>query len=223
MKPTSEELLARIDAYVEQLFAPLDAVLQRNIAASTQAGLPAINVSAAQGKLIYLLTRISGARRVLEIGTLGGFSTTWLARALPVGGQVVTLELNPVHAKVAQTNLEDAAPGVSIDVRVGDAIQSLEQMIATGEPPFDLVFIDADKPRYADYLERALRLSRRGTVILADNVLRHGLVMDVNPDDENARAARAYNAAIAAHPALESVVVPILRETVDGLAISIVR
>jgi predicted O-methyltransferase YrrM len=223
MEPTTEGLLERINSYVEELFAPLDDVLERNLKAAHDAGLPAINVSAAQGKLLYLLTRIAGARRVLEIGTLGGFSTTWLARAVPAGGRVVTLEVDPAHANIARRNLEGAAPGVTIDVRVGDAAGSLHDMIADGEPPFDLVFIDADKPRYVEYLDLALRLSRPGTVILADNVIRHGLVMDETAGDESGRGARAYNAAIAAQPRLDSIVLPILRDNVDGLAISIVR
>lgn len=223
MEPTTEDLLTGIDRYVEELFAPLDDILSRNLRSSHAAGLPSINVSAAQGKLLYLLTRISGARRVLEVGTLGGFSTTWLARALSPGGQVVTLEVDPAHANVARRNLEGAAPGVTVKVRVGDAVESLREMIARGEPAFDLVFIDAEKPRYLQYLELALQLSHPGTVVLADNVIRHGLVMDETTADPSARGARDYNAAIASHPRLESVVLPILRGKVDGLAISIVR
>ena len=223
MEPISADLLERINGYVEERFAPLDPVLQRNLDAADAAALPTINVSAAQGKLLYLLAKIAGARRVLEIGTLGGFSTTWLARSLPVGGEVVTLEMNQAHADVARRSLEGAAPGVVVDVRVGDAAASLRRMIEDGDAAFDLVFIDADKPSYALYLELALQLSHTGTVILADNVIRHGLVIDSPGDDESAQGARAYNDAIAAHPRLESIVLPILRDKVDGLAISIVR
>lgn len=223
MERTDGDLLERIDHYVEHLFAPLDPVLERNLDTARASGLPDINVSAAQGKLLYMLTRIAGARRVLEVGTLGGFSTTWLARALPSGGRVVTLEVDPAHAAVAKRNLEGAAPGVTIDVRVGDASKSLQEMVAHAESPFDVAFIDADKPRYVEYLGLVLQLSRPGTMILADNVIRHGLVMTDTSDDENARGARAYNAAIASHPRLESIVLPILRGNVDGLAISIVR
>ena len=223
MDPISGDLLERINGYVEDRFAPLDPVLKRNLAAAEAAALPAINVSAAQGKLLYLLARIAGARRVLEIGTLGGFSTTWLARALPAGGVVVTLEMSEAHADVARRNLEGAAPGVTVDVRVGDAAASLQRIIADGDAAFDLVFIDADKSRYALYLDLVLQMSHTGTVILADNVIRHGLVIDGASDDESARGARAYNDAIASHPRLESIVLPILRGKVDGLAISIVR
>lgn len=223
METITDTLLERINDYVEERFAPLDPVLVRNLAAAESAGLPQINVSAAQGKLLYLLTKLAGAKRVLEIGTLGGFSTTWLARALPSGGRVVTLDVNPAHASVARRSLEGAAPGVAIDLRVGDAAESLNHMITNGEDPFDVVFIDADKVRYVIYLNLALRLSHPGTLILADNVIRHGLVMDETTTDENARAAQAYNNRIASHPRLESIVLPILRDSVDGLAISIVK
>jgi predicted O-methyltransferase YrrM len=163
------------------------------------------------------------ARRVLEIGTLGGYSTTWLARALPAGGVVVSLELSPAHAAVARTNLSGVAPGVTIDIRVGDAAAALRAMAAKGEEPFDVVFIDADKPAYTRYLELALQLARPGTVILADNVIRHGAVLDASSADANAVAVHAYNHAIAQHPRLESIVLPIIRDKIDGLAISLVK
>lgn len=223
MEPATPDLLERINSYIEQRFAPLDPALKRNLDAANAAGLPTINVSAAQGKLLYLLTKIAGAKRVLEIGTLGGFSTTWLARALPPGGSVVTLEFNPVHAEVARQSLAGVAPGVSIDVRVGDAAQSLRQMIERGEPPFDLAFIDADKPGYVVYLDLVLQLSRPGTVILADNVIRHGEVMDDSSTDASATGARNYNKAVASHPRLETILLPLLRDTIDGVAISVVR
>jgi predicted O-methyltransferase YrrM len=223
VKPIDTTLLERIDRYIEQLFAPEDDKLTRNTTAVRAAGMPAINVSAAQGKLLYILTKIAGARRVLEIGTLGGYSTTWLARALPAGGRVVSLELDPQHAGVARQNVEGVAPGVTIDIRVGDAAAALRAMIDARDPPFDVVFIDADKPRYVEYLDLVLPLSRPGTVILADNLIRHGLVLDAATDDPSAQGARAYNAAIAEHPRLESIVLPILRDTIDGLSISLVR
>lgn len=223
MEPPPPHLLEQINSYIEERFAPLDSTLAGNLEAAGAAGLPEIHVSAAQGKLLYLLAKISGARRVLEIGTLSGFSTTWLARALPAGGEVVTLERDPAHAEVARRNLDGAAPGVTIDVRTGDAATSLEGMIARREGPFDLVFIDADKLGYVIYLGLVLQLSRPGTVILADNVIRHGLVMDDNTTDESARGAQAYNTAIAAHPQLETILLPIVREKIDGLAITLVR
>ena len=215
-------LLQRIDDYIEALFAAPDDVLRRNRARADGAGLPPINVSPTEGKLIYLVAKMTRARRVLEIGTLGGFSTTWLARALPYGGAIVSLEVNPRHAEIARANLEGVAPGVAIDIRVGDAQATLGSMAADGEEPFDLVFIDADKPSYPRYLDLALRLSRPGTVILADNVIRQGAVLEESHDDQNATGAKRYNRAIAEHPRLESIVLPIIREKVDGLAISLV-
>jgi caffeoyl-CoA O-methyltransferase len=222
VKPFDPGLLDRIDRYVEELFARHDDVLSRNLERAAAAGLPSISVSATEGKLLYLITRIARARRVLEIGTLGGYSTTWFARALPDGGTVVTLEIDPTHADVARVNLRDVAPGVLVDVRVGDAAEHLRALAAAPEEPFDIVFIDADKPRYVEYLHLSLELSRPGTVILADNLIRHGLVLDEHTQDENAQGARAYNDAIASHPRLESLVVPIIREKVDGLSISLV-
>lgn len=216
-------LLRRIDDYVEHLFVPPDNALDQNLARARDAGLPSINVSATEGKLLFILARMLRAQRVLEIGTLGGYSTTWLARALPAGGVVVTLEANATHAAVARENLAGVAPGVQIDLRQGDAVATLQSMHAAGEAAFDLVFIDADKPGYPRYLELALALSRPGTVILADNVIRHGAVIAPDAGDDNAAGSAAYNRAIASHPRLESIVLPIIREKVDGLAISIVR
>ena len=216
-------LLARIDDYIEDLFTPQDPALTQNLKDADAAGLPSINVSPNQGKLLYLIVKMARASRALEIGTLGGYSTTWIARALPAGGRVVTLELRAEHAEVARKNLARAVPTVDVDLRVGPAADLLRSMIASGEPPFDVVFIDADKPGYIEYLTLALQLSRPGTVILADNVIRDGLVLEQHPSDPNAQGAKAFNAAIAAHPRLESLVVPLVRKKIDGLSISIVK
>uniref|UniRef100_Q022N0 O-methyltransferase, family 3 n=1 Tax=Solibacter usitatus (strain Ellin6076) TaxID=234267 RepID=Q022N0_SOLUE len=223
MEPLNEQLIERIDAYIEALFTPPDAVLSENLADAEAAGLPAINVSPNQGRLLYLLAKIAGARRVLEVGTLGGYSTTWLARALPANGLLVTLELDPKHAEVARRSLDRAGLAPRIEVRVGPAAGSLRDLIRSATAPFDLVFLDANKSGYVEYLDLALQLSRPGTLILADNVIRHGLVLDSNPADPNDAGARAYNEAIAGNPRLESLVLPIVRARVDGLAISIVR
>jgi predicted O-methyltransferase YrrM len=214
--------LARIDAYIEALFVPQDDALRETLRAADAAGLPLINVSANQGKLLYLLTRISGARRVLEIGTLGGYSTAWLARGLAPGGRLITLELDAARAELARRSLARSVPGIDVEVKVGAAAETLRTLIAVGEPPFDLVFIDADKPGYVEYLSLVLRLSRPGTVILADNVIRDGRVLDPPADDANAVAARRFNAVVAAHPRLESLVLPVMRQYVDGLSMSIV-
>ena len=219
----NDDLLPRIDAYIETLAGGNDPALSQNVADALAAGMPEIQVSPNQGRLLYLLAKMSGARRVLEIGTLAGYSTTWLARALPEDGRVISLELDQRHADVAHRNLVRAGVASRVTIRVGRAADTLRHLIDHREPPFDFVFIDADKPGYMVYLELALQLSRPGTVILADNVIRNGAVMDDSPSDENARAARAFNAAVATHARLESIIVPIMRKTIDGMSISIVR
>jgi predicted O-methyltransferase YrrM len=217
------ELAQQVDAYIESLFVPEDPILAANIANADASGLPSINVSPNLGKFMYLIARMSGARRVLEIGTLGGYSTTWLGRALPADGRLITLEFSPVHAEVARRNLAAAELNGLVDLRVGDAGAALEAMIHSGEPPFDLIFIDADKPAYVKYLDLGMRLSRPGTVILADNVIRNGGVMEKDPTDSSASGAKAYNEAIAANPRLESIALPIFRDQLDGIAISLVK
>jgi caffeoyl-CoA O-methyltransferase len=217
------ELRVRIEKYIEELFVPPDPVLEQNVADASAAGLPEIQVSPNQGRLLYLLTKLSGATRVLEIGTLAGYSTTWLARAIPDGGMLTSLELDRTHAEVARKNVDRAGVGARISIEVGPAEQSLQRLIQQRVEPFDLIFIDADKPGYARYLDLSLKLSRPGTVIVADNLIRDGAVLDETPDDENARAARIFNARLAENPRLESIIVPVLGKKVDGMSISIVR
>jgi predicted O-methyltransferase YrrM len=223
MEPLNEQLIERIDAYIEDLFTPSDAALSQNLADAEAAGLPPINVSPNQGRLLYLLAKIAGARRALEVGTLGGYSTTWLARALPADGLLVTLELESRHAEVARRSLVRAALAPAIDIRVGPAAESLRDLIRAATAPFDLIFLDANKSGYVEYLNLALELSRPGTLILADNVIRHGLVLNPHPADPNDAGAKAFNEAIARHPRLESLILPIVRARVDGLSISLVR
>jgi predicted O-methyltransferase YrrM len=223
MEPLNEQLVERIDRYIEELFTPADATLTENLKDADAAGLPPIQVSPNQGKLLYLLAKIAGASRILEIGTLGGYSTTWLARALPSNGVLVTLEREAKHAEVARRNLRRAGLSSVVDIRVGSASDSLRTLFGLGMAPFDLVFIDADKAGYVEYLDLSIQLSHRGTLILADNVIRNGQVMAEQPPDAADRGARAYNEAIARHPQLESLILPIIRSRVDGLAISIVR
>ncbi len=222
MESFNQELAVRIDQYIEHLLNPQDEALQKNLADSGAADLPTINVSPNEGKLLYLIAKIAGARRVLEIGTLGGYSTTWLARALPAEGKVITLELDPKHAAVARKNLDRAGVSDRVEIRVGHAADALRQMMARREAPFDVVFIDADKSSYVEYLDLSLHLSHPGTVILADNLIRNGRVLADHPGDENARGAKAFNNALATNPRLESIILPIVRETLDGLSISIV-
>lgn len=212
------DLLSRIDAYVGGLFAPPDEVLEAALRRSREAGLPEIQVSPTGGKLLQVLAGISGARRVLEIGTLGGYSTIHLARALPEGGGLISLELDERHAEVARRNIAEAGLSGAVEVRVGDAGEILAAMVDEAVEPFDLVFIDADKGGYPEYLEWAIRLSRPGSVIVADNTIRGGAVLD--PRDESSQAIREFNDALARDPRLEATILPLLRVQVDGLAIA---
>jgi predicted O-methyltransferase YrrM len=223
MESIDEELVDRVDRYIEALFAREDAVLSKNRENARLAGLPSINVSPNEGKLLYLLAKISGARRVLEVGTLGGYSTTWLARALPPDGKVITLEVDPKNVEVARKNLRLAGLDARVEVRAGNAADTMRQMVAAAEDPFDLVFIDADKPRYVEYLKLALELTRPSSLILADNVIRNGRVLEASPGDPNARGAKAFNEALAADPRLESIILAIYRDKLDGLSISRVK
>jgi caffeoyl-CoA O-methyltransferase len=212
------ELLVQIDLYVEGLFAPPDPMLEAALRRSREAGLPEINVSRNQGKLLQLLAEIAGARCMLEIGTLGGYSTIHLARALPEGGSLVSLELDERYAGVARENVREAGLEDRVEVRVGDAKASLARMVEESKGPFDLVFIDADKEGYPEYLEWALRLSRPGSLILADNAIRGGSVLD--PEDESARATLEFNEQIARDTRLSALVLPLIREHIDGIAIA---
>lgn len=214
-------LLDRIDSYVAGLFSPQDPALENALRRSREAGLPEIQVSPNGGRLLQLLAEIAGVRRVLEIGTLGGYSAIHLARALPDDGTLVTLESNERYAEVARQNLEDAGLAGKVEIRVGDARELLAAMAEGGEESFDLTFVDADKPAYPDYLEWALGLSRPGSLILADNVIQGGSVLD--PTDEWARAANEVNETMARDPRLSALVLPSIRGRVDGLAVARVR
>lgn len=214
----TSELLRRIDAYVEGLFAPPDEALEAALRTSREAGLPEINVSASEGKFLQLLTEIAGAQRILEIGTLGGYSTIHFARALPDGGAVISLELDERHAEVARRNIERAGLSEKVEVLVGDARELLAAMVVAGMEPFDLTFIDADKEGYPEYLDFALRLSRPGSLILGDNTIRGGSVLD--PQDGSSRATREFNERLASDLRLSAVVLPLIREGIDGIAIA---
>ena len=189
----SEHVWTEVDRYISDLFVPDDAALDAALHDSESAGLPPINVSRNQGKLLQLLARLAGARRILEIGTLGGYSTIWLARALPAGGRLITLEAEPKHAEVARANIARAGLAGAVEVRLGRAIETLPQLVAEGQGPFDLIFIDADKQGYADYLGWVLKLSRRGTVIIADNIVRKGAVIDAASSDAKVQGVRRFN------------------------------
>jgi predicted O-methyltransferase YrrM len=189
-----------IDRYTSDLLIPADPIQAATLEANAAAGLPSIDVTPNQGKLLELLARMQGASTILELGTLGGYSTIWLARALPEGGRVVTLESEPRHAEVASSNIARAGFSDVVDLRVGPALETLPRLLDEGLGPFDLIFIDADKKTYPDYFGWALRLSRPGTVIIADNVVRRSGVADPATTDPNNLGARRLHELVAAEP-----------------------
>jgi predicted O-methyltransferase YrrM len=210
-------VLHEYDRYISGLFAPEDEALRLAREEMLREGMPQINVSASEGKLLHVLARAIGARRILEIGTLGGYSTIWLARALPPEGKLISLEIDPQHAKVAQRNLQRANLAEKVEIQIGPALQSLSHLEAIGEDPFDLIFIDADKEGYVNYLRKVMPLLREGGLVLGDNTLPDA-VLDPAADSGTKR----YNAEVGARPDLISILVPVLRTRgVDGLLISI--
>ena len=213
-----ENLLVNIDSYIEGLFAPSDEALEAALEETRRAGLPEIQVSPNQGKLLGLLVEISGARRILEVGALGGYSTIHLARALPEGGALISLELEERHAEVARKNIRRAGLDGRVEVRVGDARDLLSGIVEGDEGPFDLIFIDADKGGYPEYLKWALKLSHPGSLILADNTIRGGGVMD--PEDDLARGVREYNKAVSEDGRLSATILPFFKKRVDGLTVA---
>jgi predicted O-methyltransferase YrrM len=196
----TQELWTAVDEYLNARLIGVDTLLDDTRTASLKAGLPDIAVAPNQGKLLNLLVRIHGAKNILEIGTLGGYSTIWLARALPTGGRLITLEADPKHAKVAKANIAKAGFSAMVDVRVGKAIDTLPRLEAEGRGPFDLVFIDADKASIPDYFTWTLKLSRPGTLIIVDNVIRDGAVIEPDSADPNIRGVRKLNEMLAAEP-----------------------
>lgn len=219
----TQALWTAVDDYIADALVPPDAALDGALAASALAGLPDIAVAPNQGKLLMILARLAGARRILEIGTLGGYSTIWLARALPADGRLVTLEYAPAHAAVARANIAAAGLGALVDIRVGAALDSLAALRDEGAAPFDLVFIDADKPNNPQYLDWALRFSRVGTLIVADNVVREGKVLEAGHADPRVQGVRATYDWFAGQPRVCATAVQTVgAKGHDGFAIGLV-
>jgi predicted O-methyltransferase YrrM len=219
-----QELWSHVDRYIDEQLVRADECLEMALHASRAAGLPPIDVSPSQGKLLHLFARMMGARRVLEIGTLGGYSTIWLARALPAGGGVVTLEALPKHAEVARINIECAGLSAMVDLRVGPALETLPILESEGGGPFDLIFIDADKRSNPDYLAWALRLARAGTVIVVDNVVRDGAIVDLARVDPDIQGIRRFFDMVASEPRLSATAIQTVgSKGWDGFAIAIVN
>ena len=220
---SNETAWREVDDYFCGTLLPTDAVLEHALRDSDAAGLPPHAVAPNQGQLLNLLVRMQGARQVLEIGTLGGYSTIWLARGLPPGGRVVTLEANPVCAEVARINIERAGLADRVEIRLGRAADSLPQLQAEGAGPFDFIFIDADKPSNPLYLDWALKLSRPGTAIIGDNVVRHGAVADPHSTDANVQGVRRFLELMAAEPRLTATALQTVgSKGWDGFSLAIV-
>jgi len=220
----SQELWTAVDQYLNQSLVPRDPVLEEALKSNAAAGLPSIDVAPNQGKLLHLLARIQGARRILEIGTLGGYSTIWLARALPPDGKLVTLEVEAKHAEVAKANVQRAVLSSIVELRLGPALESLSQLHKEGAPPFDLIFIDADKQNIPAYLEWSLRLSRPGTVIITDNVIRDGAVSNPDDPDPRVQGVRRFFELMAADPRLDATALQTVgSKGYDGFAVAIVK
>ena len=216
------ETVAAVDAYIADLLAREDTALQQTDQSLALAGLPPASVSANQGKFLQLLARLCNARHILEIGTLGGYSTIWLARALPADGHLITIEVDPHHAAVAQANIDRAGLTQTVDIRVGKALDVLPQLTAEGLPPFDMVFIDADKPPYAEYFEWAMQLARPGALIVADNVVRNGKVLDTSSPDEKVQGVQRLNALLATRTDVTATILQLVGvKEYDGMALAV--
>ncbi len=219
----NQEQWTAVDRYFVERLMPDDPVLEAALEANEAAGRPSIDVSPLQGKFLHLLALTKAARRILEIGTLGGYSTIWLARALPVGGRLVTLELDAKHAQVARTNLERAGVSERVEIRVGPATQSLAQLEADGAEPFDLIFLDADKPSNPVYLQWALKLAHRGSLIVVDNVVRDGKIVDPASTAPDVQGTRALFDRLAAEPRLASTAIQTVgSKGYDGFVMAVV-
>jgi predicted O-methyltransferase YrrM len=218
------ERWTQVDEYIDKLFRLTDEAQLATLRDTAGEGLPTIQVTPALGQLLAILASAMDARRILEIGTLGGYSAIWLARALPADGHLVTLEIDSHHADVARRNLARAGVAERVEVVVAPARETLDRFIAQGERPFDMVFIDADKDGYPDYLERVLRLARPGTLIVADNVVRGGDIVDADKQDPRVAGIRRFNEMLANDPRLRATIVQTVGDKgYDGIAVAVVE
>ncbi|HEY4325556.1 MAG TPA: O-methyltransferase [Mucilaginibacter sp.] len=219
-----KKLFKSVDQYIGKLLGAEDDALKGTIKSMKKADIPAISVSANQGKFLQVLARSCNAKKILEIGTLGGYSTIWLGRALPQDGHLVTLELEQKHADVARQNIIKAGLDKLVEIRVGKAIELLPALVAEGAGPFDMIFIDADKPPYPEYFEWALKLSRPGTLIIADNVIREGKVLDKNTDDDKVQGVQKLNKMLSENKQVTATIIQnVGTKEHDGMAIMVVN
>lgn len=220
----TQELWTAVDTYIKEAMIPADPVLAAALQAAVDADLPTIAVSPTQGKQLHLMARMCGAQKILEIGALGGYSTIWLARALPAGGRVITLEMDPKHAEVARKNFAAAGFANVIELRLGSALESLPKLAAEGVGPFDLFFIDADKVNIPIYFEWALKLSRPGSVIIVDNIIRDGAVIEADTKDPNIQGVRRFNELLSKESRVSATEIQTVGEKgYDGFALLVVN
>lgn len=219
-----EQVWGKVDEYIKDKLMAKDDVLEQTLIKNKQAGLPEIDVSPAQGKLLYLLAKTKGAKRILEIGTLGGYSTIWLARALESGGELMTLEAVSHHAETAQQNIDRAGLAERVTILQGKALDTLSQLKEQDTLPFDLIFIDADKPNNPQYLKWALHFSKKGTVIIADNVVRNGAVLHASDQDERVKGTREFFDLLKQESRIEATAIQTVGEKgYDGFIYGIVK
>lgn len=219
----NKNIFEKVDNYISQLLSPEDEALKQTIRSLEVHNIPQISVSSNQGKFLQVMAKLVGAKKILEVGTLGGYSTIWMARALPEGGKIITLELDAKHAEVALNNINEAGLSEKVEVRIGRGIDLLKMMIAENEAPFDMIFIDADKPPYAEYFGLALQLSRRGTLIIADNVIRDGKVLDTGSSDEMVIGVHRFNKVLAdTKGVMATIIQTVGSKEHDGMALAVV-
>jgi caffeoyl-CoA O-methyltransferase len=220
----NNQIFESVDHYISGLLGHEDEALVAAIESLKEAGMPAISVSPNQGKFLQLLALLCNAKNILELGTLAGYSTIWMARALPEDGRLITIEADPKHAEVAEKNIVRAGLASHVLIKTGKALDILPQLLADGAGPFDMIFIDADKPPYAEYFEWALRLSRPGTLIVADNVIRDGKVLDDNSTDPAVNGAQRFNKMLAANTAVTATILQMVGvKEYDGMALAVVK
>jgi len=218
-----DTIFQRVDDYINSLLAPEDDALKQTIQSLESQNIPQISISANQGKFLQVMAKLVGAKKILELGTLGGYSTIWMGRALGDDGKIITIELDAKHAVVAQNNIDRAGLSGKVEIRVGKGLELLRKMIEENEAPFDLIFIDADKPPYAEYFNLALQLSRSGTLIIADNVIREGKVLDSNIQDEMVAGVHRFNKLLAQTAGVTAIIIQTVgSKEHDGMALAVV-
>ena len=218
------KLFGAVDEYITGLFEQEDSSLTAVEQSIKESNIPPISISPNQGKFLQMLARLCHAKKILEIGTLAGYSTIWLARALPKDGKLITLEYEPLHARVSQKNIDRAGLSSIVEIRVGKGIDLLPKLVEEGAGPFDMIFIDADKPPYKEYFDWSLKLSRPGTLIVADNVIREGKVLSDKSPDEMVAGVKRFNAALAVNPAVTATIIQTIgAKEHDGMALAIVK